>query len=170
MLQVTPEQSISIFGFFDQPRTIVCWEDLTKNNWSWRKLRQELNFTPQQLQKIQPDKQAWITRGSLTLHDLAEMTIFPINPFTDMQADLGEVWSMKWPHNVLADMQVTYDQLKSRGLSPSIMQHFNFSLSAWYTLGFKKHHVHDMQTPDTMLVFGMSKDELMHIMVDFEAK
>ena len=45
-----------------------------------------------------------------------------------MQSDLGELWSMGWPSNVLYDMGVTYQQLKERGLNPAIMQHFNFSL------------------------------------------
>lgn len=167
MLEVNARQSIAIFGWFDQPRNIVCWEDLTKQNWSWRRLRQELDLTPQQLMKIQRDKRAWITRGSLTLHDLPDMTIFPVNPFTDLQADLGEVWSMKWSPNTLCEMGVTYEQLKLRGLSAQIMDHFNFSLSSWYALGFRLQHAESMSNQETQCVFGMEKGELEKVLKDF---
>ena len=30
MLVVTPVQSIAIFGYWDQPRKIVAWDDLVK--------------------------------------------------------------------------------------------------------------------------------------------
>ena len=167
MLEVSATQSIAIFGWFDQPRKIVAWDDLTKNNWSWRRLRHELGFTPRELYRIQSDKQAWITRGQLTLHDLPDMTIFPVNPFTDMQADLGEVWSMKWQPILLSEMGVNYDQLKARGLSSTIMHHFNFSLSSWFSLGFRKHHAMVMTEQETMLVFGMSRPELVQVLADF---
>lgn len=167
MLEVSARQSIAIFGWFDQPRFIVSWDDLTKNNWSWRRLRSELDFTPSELKKIQSDKQAWITRGSLTLHDLPEMTIFPVNPLTDLQADIGEIWSMKWQPSLLCEMGVTYEQLLTRGLSASIMQHFNFSLSSWYALGLRAEHVERMDNTDTLLVFGMQQKELVQVIGDF---
>lgn len=170
MLEVSAAQSIAIFGWLDQPRRIVCWDDLTKNNWSWRRLRTELQFTPRELAKIQRDKTAWITRGQLTLHDLPEMTIFPVNPFTDLQADLGEVWSMKWQPSLLVDMGVTFEQLKVRGLSPNIMQHFSFSLSSWFSLGFRATHAEAMSDADTMLVFGMPREELVKVLREFSAE
>lgn len=167
MLEVSAKQSIAIFGWFDQPRKIVTWDDLTKQNWSWRRLRHELNFTPAELLKIQGDKQAWMTRGSLTLHDLPEMAMFPINPFVDMQADLGEVWSMQWTPALLCDMGVTYEQMRMRGLSAQIMHHFNFSLSSWFSLGFRREHADKFSTEDSLLVFGIPQCELVKILTEF---
>ena len=37
-----------------------------------------------------------------------------------MQSDLGELWSMGWPSNVLYDMGITYQQLKERGLNAAL--------------------------------------------------
>ena len=167
MLEVSAKQSIAIFGWWDQPRRIVTWDDLTKQNWSWRRLRNELQFTPRELAKIQKEKQAWITRGSLTLHDLPEMTIFPVNPFTDMQADIGEVWSMQWTSSQLCDMGVTYAEMKKRGMSCQIMHHFNFSLSAWFSLGFRSVHAESFTDEDSLLVFGIGRSELIKILSDF---
>tara|TARA_B100001758_G_scaffold100819_1_gene86216 strand:- start:14608 stop:15123 length:516 start_codon:yes stop_codon:yes gene_type:complete len=167
MLVVTPVQSIAIFGYWDQPRRIVAWDDLVKGNWTWRRLRNELNFSPLELLKIQKDKTAWVTRGSLTLHDLPEMIIFPVNPFTDMQADLGEVWSMQWQPSLLHEMGVTYDQMKSRGLSAQIMSHFGFSLSSWFMLGFRIQHAEAFSNDECNLVFGLEKPELEKIVKEF---
>lgn len=168
MLTVTAAQSIRLFGYWDQPRYIVAWEDLIKDNWSWKRLISELQFTPVQLKTIQPDKTAWIKRGQLTLHDLPQMTIFPINPLTDMQADLGELWSMGWSSTVLYEMGVTYQQLKDRGLNPAIMQHFNFSLSAWTAMGLTAVHLTHFSDSDTLMVFGMQKRELCGVLTDFD--
>ena len=55
MLTVTAAQSIRLFGYWDQPRYIVAWEDLIKDNWSWKRLISELQFTPVQLKTIQPE-------------------------------------------------------------------------------------------------------------------
>tara|TARA_B100001758_G_scaffold247962_1_gene269292 strand:+ start:23482 stop:24018 length:537 start_codon:yes stop_codon:yes gene_type:complete len=167
MLEVSAKQSIAIFGWWDQPRKIVTWDDLTRQNWSWRRLRTELKFTPLELFKLQKDKNAWITRGSLTLHDLPEMTIFPVNPFTDMKADLGEVWSMRWTASQLADMHVTYSEMRDRGLSPQIMSHFNFSLSSWFSLGFRHGDAQKFSDESSLMVFGVSQAELVKILSDF---
>ncbi len=167
MLEVNAKQSIAIFGWIDQPRKIVAWDDLIKNNWSWRRLRNELGFTARELYRIQTDKQAWLTRGQLTLHDLPEMTIFPINPFTDMKADIGEVWSMQWTANQLADMTVKYEEMRVRGLSPQIMHHFNFSLSSWFAMGFRRDDAESFSDDECILVFGVDKTELKKILSDF---
>ena len=167
MLAVNATQSIQLFGYWDQPRHIVTWEDLVKGNWSWRRLINELNFTPTQLKTIQPDKLAWIKRGQLTLHDLPQMTIFPVNPLTDMQADIGELWSMRWPSNLLFDMGVTYDQLRSRGLNAAIMKHFNLSLSAWCSMQLQHDHVNGFTENECMMVFGLPKKELQDILMNF---
>ena len=168
-MQVTPLQSIQIFGLWDQPRTMVCWENLKALNMSWRRLRTELKFSVEQLNKIQPDKREWVQRGALTLHDLPEMIIFPINPFVDLNADLGEVWSMRWPADLLADMGVTYAQMKRRGLNPQFMEHLNFSVGEWHLLKFRSSHMDEEWTDHACFrVFNTAREEMKLIFYNFE--
>lgn len=167
-MEVTPLQSIQIFGLWDQPRTMAGWEHIKALNMSWRRLRQELKFTPQQLQKIQPEKKEWVQRGALTLHDLPEMVIFPINPFVDLSADLGEVWSMRWGADLLADMGVTYEQMVRRGLNPRFMQHLNYSVGGWFLLKFEAKHLDESWTDEACkAVFGACKLEMKSILRNF---
>jgi hypothetical protein len=169
-MQVTPAQSVKIFGWWNQPRRMASWENLKALNMSWRRLRCELGFTPQQLHTMQPDKREWIARGALTLHDLPEMLLFPINPFIDLNADLAEVWSMQWPADVLADMGVTYEQMLRRGLNPQFMQHLNFSVGAWHLLKIGSRHIDETWTEHQCnRVFQVGKDELKLIFSNFEA-
>lgn len=168
-MQINPVQSIKIFGLWDQPRTMVCWENLKALNVSWRRLRTEFNFSPEQLQKIQPDKREWVQRGALTLHDLPEMIIFPVNPFVDLNADLGEVWSMRWPADLLADMGVVYPQMQRRGLNPKFMEHLNYSVGGWHLLKFKSEHLNEEWTDQQCLrVFNTRRDEMKLIFSNFE--
>ena len=149
---------------------MASWENLKALNMSWRRLRLELGFTPEQLYRVQPDKQEWITRGALTLHDLPEMLLFPINPFVDLNADLAEVWSMQWPAELLADMGVTYEQMQRRGLNPQFMEHLNFSVGAWHLLQIGRHHIDDTWSEHAcMRVFQVGKQELQLILANFEA-
>ena len=161
-IEVSPLQSIKIFGLWDQPRRIVLWEDIRGH--SWRALRFDFGFTPEQLQRLQPDKKEWIARGSLTLHDVADMSLFPINPFTDLKADLAEVWSMQWSPEALAAMGVTYDQLAHAGMTPVVMAHFGFPLSAWVQLGLAPRHVASEQ--HARVVFGLSLADVRAILRD----
>jgi hypothetical protein len=139
-------------------------------NMSWRRLRTELGFTPEQLCVIQPDKTEWIARGALTLHDLPEMCIFPVNPFVDLNADLAEVWSMKWPADVLADMGVTYEQMQRRGLNPQFMEHLNYSVGGWHLLKMQSRHLDNTWSDQqSMRVFQIGKQELRHILSNFES-
>ena len=164
LIQVTPLQSVRIFGIWDQPRRYVTWEDLKSLQVSWRTLRLQYDFSADDLHQIQPDKHEWVKRGQLTLHDLPDMTVFPINPYTDMAADLAEVWSMRWSVDTLRAMNVTFDQMQSYGLNPAIMQKMNKSLSHWQALQFGKQHAEKWEDSDIDLVFGLNKSELLTIL------
>ena len=130
---------------------------------SWRQLRKEYNFSPQDLQRIQPDKKEWIQRGALTLHDLPEMTIFPINPFTDLGADIAEVWSMHWSVDTLAEMNVSFADMRNRGLSAQIMQHFSIPLSGWLKLKMDVSDLEQMDNDEIDSVFQLDRQEIQNI-------
>ena len=156
-------QSVRLFGLWDQPRTVVMWDDLKVLRHSWRTLRTQFEFSAADLKNIQPDKSEWILRGQLTLHDLPDMLVFPINPYTDMGADIGEVWSMGWPVELQVMMGVTYEQMQNRGLTPQIMSYFNFPLSQWQALQFSQKDAAKLSENTVQEIFGVSKQELMTI-------
>lgn len=130
---------------------------------SWRQLRRDFGFSPEELKRIQPDKKEWIQRGALTLHDLPEMAIFPINPFKDLGADIAEVWSMHWSVDDLAQMDVSFQDMRKRGLSAQIMHHFQIPLSGWLKLKINSNDVKNMNDDEIDYVFQLDRNELMHI-------
>lgn len=164
---LTGAQSVSLFGWFRQPILTLCWDDVKQNNFTWRQMR-ALGITPQQLHAVQPDKQEWIQRGGLQLGDMSDMTIFPVNPLTDFGADLAELWNMGCSSQQLRKMGVTFDHLITKGLSAQIMHAFALPLSAWTDVGFRHTHAIKMSEAEAQLVFGLSKDELVKIMQNFE--
>jgi hypothetical protein len=163
-IQIEPRQSIQIFGWWDQPRLILTWDDIKLKNLTWSQLR-KMKFTVDQLKRIQDDKTQWIQRGGIKLQDLLDTIVFPINPIADLQADLGEVWSMKWNAEQMQRMGMTYDDFIKKGMTPEIMAHFNMSLTQWVCLGFREKHI----VPGAMSnrVFGMEEKELRRIINDY---
>lgn len=168
LIEINALQSVRIFGWWDQPRTFLSWEDIKSKQLSWKRLRLYFDFPAEDLKRVQPDKNEWIKRGALTLNDLPDMIIFPINPFEDLGADLAEVWNMGWSVEMLQQMNVRYDDMIVRGLSPQLMAYFNIPLSGWQKLGFCSSHVNSMSEQDCDLIFSVPKSEMMLICSTFE--
>lgn len=161
MLRVSALKSIRIFGLWDQPRKIVTWNDI--KSYSWYELRHNLEFMAEELKTLQPDKQEWIKRGNLKLFDLPEMVIFPVNPYEDLHADLAEVWSMQWTVDQWVQMEITYDQMRRRGLNTQIMSMLNLTLSDWAKLKMTSEDV----TQEIADIFNISMSECKQILQDF---
>lgn len=164
MIQVSARQSIQIFGLWDQPRVIVTWDDFKERELSWYELRNKYGFHAEQLKRIQPRKEEWVMRGQIKLFDVLDMRCFPVNPFTDLGADLAEVLSMKWTAREMSEMDMTYAQMLERGLTPAVMRHFHFALSGWMDLGIQEQHVTTQEMAD---VFGMGIEECRSVLSDF---
>jgi len=163
-MELSARESIRFFGLWDQPRTILSWEDVKSRCLSWKGLRQDFLFHREKLVQLQPDKNEWIKRGALTLHDMIDMSIFPINPISDLHADLAEIWSMRWTCEEMKLMGITYSQMKRNGLNVAIMQHFGFSLLAWSSLQLDERDVESMSENDSMSLFGLSVKEVQSIL------
>ena len=167
VIEISARQSLKLFGLWDQPRSIAEWGDFTKKELSWYTLRNNYGFSAQQLKRIQPKKKEWIMRGQLKLFDLLDMRVFPINPFTDLGADLGEVWSMGWTSKELQDMNVTIDQLLRAGMTPQIMTCFRYPLSTWLDFGLEEKHI---ESEEHAKVFGLGHEECCTIVRDYNNK
>jgi hypothetical protein len=139
----------------------VTWDDVKTTELTWSQLR-KLSFSPAALHTLQPDKHEWINRSLLTLQDMRDTTVFPINPIVDMRADIGELWSMQCTAQELCNMGVSYDDLVAKGLTIQIMAYFNYALSMWMQLGFRDEHIKSEEM--CMHVFGVEETELRRIM------
>ena len=168
-MEITPAQSLSVHGVWQQPRTTVAWEDLRASELSWAQLR-KIGFTAAQLHALQPDAGEWIARGKVQLTDLRDMTVFPVNPFTDFKADLAEVWGMKFTVPELQSMRVTYRQFRDAGMTDEIMYHFGLQLGQWFALGLRSADAAIVPEHKAAVIFGMDKETLLNSLMAFEQK
>lgn len=162
-MHITPRASIQIFGWWDQPHSVLMWSDVKNLNLTWRRLREEFEFTPNQLFSLQPDKQEWILRGSLRWSDLPEMSMFPVNPLSDMRVDIGELCTQQWTNETLSSMGVSYKQMTEFGMTPAIMAFYRFPLSGWVSLGLQAEHTRTWSDREAIATFGLGVPELCRI-------
>ena len=161
-MKITALQSVHIFGWWNQPRITLAWEDVKDLKLSWAALRR-LGFDPVDLKHIQPDNHEWIKRGSLAFTDIKDMTVFPVNPLKDFHADLAELWNMACTCDDLLVMNVTFDDLLNAGLNPQIMAYFNMRLSEWVSLGMSVNHIKHISDAECLSIFGLDREEVVSI-------
>lgn len=166
-LELTPAQSIRIFGWFDQPSLTLAWSDVKEKTLTWSGLR-KLKFSPADLKRLQPDKTAWIQRGGIRLADLPDLLVFPVNPFVDFRADAAEVWECGFSAQQLLEMGVTYSHFVQAGLSPLLMQHFQFSLRDWLEFGFCTADISKLTDTEINAVFKVNKADMVNITSNFK--
>jgi hypothetical protein len=65
-------------------------------------------------------------------------------------------------------MNVTYEQLRAKGMNPHVMLHFDFTLSQWMNLALQSHHVHAMTDEQVLNLFEMPKEEIVGIIDNFQ--
>lgn len=165
-LSLTPRQSIKIFGWFNQPSLTIAWSDVKEKTLTWNGLR-KLGFSAVELKRLQPEKMAWIQRGGVRLIDMPDLLVFPVNPFRDFRADVAEVWECKFSAQQLLEMGVNYTDFVQAGLSPLIMQHFQFSLRDWLDFGFSQNDVHKLTDDEIVAVFHVQRKDLVSISTNF---
>jgi len=165
-VQISPYQSVCLFGWWRQPILTLSWQDVKTQNFTWRQMR-GLGLTAEELQAMQPSVKEWIQRGGIQLGDILDMTVFPVNPLTDFGVDLAELWEMTCDSAQLRRMGVTYDDLLDKGLTPQIMKAFGFTMGGWVEIGFAEEHSAVLTDDEASLVFNVGRQELMGIMRSF---
>jgi hypothetical protein len=165
--KLSAEQSISLFGLWRQPVFTLSWADVKNENFTWKGLR-ALGLEPKQLQLMQPDKHEWLQRGGVNLQDLKDMTIFPVNPLLDYAVDLAELWAMGCTVDEMQKMNIEYEQLLQKGITPAIMAAFGLTLSAWADLGFKPSHAKCLSNEESNMIFGLQTQEVFQILRDYK--
>ena len=165
-VEITPWQSVRLFGWLRQPTMTLCWTDIKQHAFTWRQLR-ALDIEPEQLKTIQPSVAEWIQRGGILITDIPDMTVFPVNPLTDFGVDLSELWSLKCDCGTMKRMGITYEQLIDKGITPQIMAAFNMPLSSWVDLGFNQQHANLLSDTESIHVFSVPQKELRNIIMTY---
>jgi hypothetical protein len=165
-VEISPYQSICLFGWLRQPILTLSWQDVKANNFTWRQLRGQ-GLTPEQLKTVQPLVKEWIQRGGIQLADIPDMTVFPVNPLTDFGVDLAELWELKCDVAMMRRMGISYDDLLDKGLTPQIMKAFGFTMGGWVELGFGEEQAAVLLEDEARLVFNVGRAELISIMRSF---
>lgn len=165
-VQITPYQSVCLFGWFRQPILTLSWHDIKTHNLTWRQMR-GLGLSAEELKLVQPIVKEWIQRGGIQKGDIPDMIVFPVNPLTDFGVDLAELWEMKCDSALMRRMGITYENLLDKGLTPSIMKAFGFSMGNWVELGFGEEHAAVLTEDEASLVFNVGRRELVNIMRSF---
>ncbi len=58
---------------------------------------------------------------------------------------------------------MNFKQLRAKGMNAQVMQHFNFTLGQWMSLGLNPTHVGAMDKDCVRRCFDMPKDEVLEI-------
>jgi hypothetical protein len=159
-ISLTPGQAVSIHGWV-RARQALTWGDvLTNPALDFGKLL-SFNLAEQDLYVLQPDLQAWVRPGKAGLADCPKMRAWDAHPIKDFKADLADLVGTHWPHETLARMGVTYDDLLGLGLTPETMNLFGYTLMMWASTGFRRTHA-DAIPPHTLFrLFGMAKQDVL---------
>jgi hypothetical protein len=76
---------------------------------------------------------------------------------------------MHWSADTLKQFEVTFEQLRDKGMNAQVMQHFNFTLGQWMGLGLRNHHVQVMDGDIVKRCFDMHKDEVVEVTASYKS-
>jgi hypothetical protein len=78
-----------------------------------------------------------------------------------MNADLGDIISMRWTPDQMVRLGVTLDDLTCIGMESDVMCMFGYPLTSWIHLGLTRKHVESMNDADIRRVFCISRGQVL---------
>jgi hypothetical protein len=75
---------------------------------------------------------------------------------------------MRWSADTLKQFNVTFEQLRAKGMNVHVMQHFNFTLGQWMSLGLMLQHVEVMEEDSISRCFDMKKAEIIDVLMNYQ--
>lgn len=159
-IALTPGQAVCVHGWW-LARESLTWADVVaKDTLTFAHLL-ALHVREQDLYLLQPDLQAWVKVDRAALSDCPRMRLWDAHPVRDFRADLADIISMRWPHDSLVRMGVSYADLQALGVTPDTMALFNYTLSMWSVLGFQRAHAEHIPHNTLFRLFKMSKQDVL---------
>ena len=158
-IKLTPGQIVSIHGWI-RPIETLSWKQVLRLDLTFAQLL-ALSLRPRELFTLQPDLKKWVESGRVCLADCPHLKPWGAHPIRDLKADLGDLVVMKLTPEALADMGVTYSDLKEVGLTPVNMSLFGFSLVGWHRLGMTRADAEWIPASQHLGLFQMQKQAVM---------
>jgi hypothetical protein len=161
LLKLTSSQAIAIYGMWN-PKRLLSWKQISDHNeLTWKRLR-GYGLSAQDLYKLQPDPEPWITMKLIEIDDITEMSSWNIHPIHQMHCTLSQLALLHWPAHVFIRVGITFDDLVGIGLTIQSTPIFGFTLLNWNYIGFRRCHMENVSELDCVQVFGMKKAQVMN--------
>jgi hypothetical protein len=154
-IDLTPGQAVTIHGWLGV-RTYLTWSDVLGNPTCTFAFLTSIGICENKLYVLQPDLQAWVRSERASLADCPRMKLWDAHPIRDFKADLADIIRATWPAEVMARMNVTYDDLIELGLTPGTMTLFNYTLMDWTNIGIRRHHIERIPASLVFQLFDMT--------------
>ena len=159
-ISLTPGQAVSIHGWLRARQTLTWGDVLASETLNFERL-QSFNISEQELYVLQPDLHAWIKHAKGALADCPRMRSWEAHPIKDFKADLADIVGMRWSHDTLTRMGVSYEELLELGLTPETMNLFGYTLMMWASVGFRRCHCETIPANTLFRLFSMAKQDVL---------
>jgi hypothetical protein len=139
-IQLTPGQAVTVHGWI-KARKILMWGDVLANDaLTFKFLTQTCKIPVSELQKLQPDIEAWVQNERAHLEDLPDMVVPWSTSLTQSfkTLDISDIIRMRWDAKTLQKLGVTYRDLCELGLTPDNMPMLGLSLHSWSSIGLTR--------------------------------
>lgn len=159
---LTAAQGILAHGWI-RAREFLTWGDVLNNDkLTFAYMRNTIGLSEFALHSLQPDLQAWIRQGRVTLDDCPSLKLWDAHPINDFRCDLADLVRMRWQAEQYKQMGVSYDNLLHLGLTAETMILFGFTLLNWIHLGFTRQHCERIPEAVLFRLFTMNKMQIMN--------
>jgi hypothetical protein len=160
ILSLKPPQIIRLFGYWNL-KPYLSWDDVRSSaDMTFRSLR-AIGLTSAQLHTLQPDGDAWVQHGGITIKDVLEMTLWPVHPCRDLNVGLSGIIEMQWSSSQMNQLGLSLPELSRMGMDPVLMTMFGYPLSSWIDLGLDRAYVDNMDNEQVRKVFKISRTEVL---------
>lgn len=160
-IPLTPGQAVTAHGW-RRARTCLSWGDvLADEHMTFRFLNETCRLPEQTLFTLQPDLQAWVRAGRVTVEDAPSMTMWAAHPIKDFRADLADLIRLEWTPDVFRRVGVTFADLLEAGLTPETMGLFGFTLHGWATLGLTRAYAEQIPMHTIYRLFRIPRQDVL---------
>lgn len=164
-IRLTPEQSISLYGFLNAKRTLT-WNDIIQHSHIKLKTCISVGIKPSKLYTLQPDIKEWIKYEKVNVQDMPMLEAWTPNPFTDFKCTIGDlvIYRNVITPQILVKAGISFRILYEKyGVNQDIMKLLKYSIDDWLSLGISQQFIEkcNFESKDWTQIFGQcSKEEV----------
>ena len=161
-ISLTPTQTIAFFGCnLRTAKSTLTWGDVVAHPTLTLRKCVDNDVPVHRLHKMQPCLQRWVDLGKVTLQDYDLLSQWRCEPFTELQASIGDLVLLrsKFAPLQLANAGVTYTNLRDKyGLTTDLMRLLRYSTEEWCRLGFELEHLNTFTDEEIKRIFQQDRE------------